>query len=354
VALAIALLAIAALGACRRSPPQEAGTGPVPVVAAKVRLDTLRDTITANGTVVPSTAADLTIIAPESAQIAELPHAEGDVVKEGDLLVRYDIPALTSELSARQTEVATATSRLEAAKKELDKISGLAAQGLIARNDLNAKQDAVVDAQTALTTAQGQLDRATAAIGRAKVAARFAGKIVQVRHKEGDVVVPSEADPILRLVDPTRLQVAVQLSIPELQRVRPGQAATVSLPGGPGEAATVALVPTPANASITSVEIRLNLAQPTMLPPDAAVEAEIELEVRQGAIVVPRAAVQKDEEVSYVMAIDDQDRVHRREVKLGMATRDLVQIVSGLAVGDRVVVRATSQLVEGMAVQVEK
>lgn len=350
----MALLAIAALGACRRSAPEDAATGPVPVVAAKARLETLRDTLTASGTVVPSTAADWTIIAPESAQIAELPHAEGDTVKEGDLLVRYDIPALTSEISARQTDVAAASSRLEAARKELDKISALAAQGLIARNDLNAKQAAVVDAQSALTTAQGQLDRANAAVGRAKVTAKFAGKIVHVAHKEGDAVVPSESDPILRIVDPTRLQVVIPLSIAEVQRVRAGQAATVGLPGAPGDPAVVASVPTPANAAMTSVEIRLNFAQPTTLALDTAVEAEIVLEVRESAVVVPRAAIQKDEDVTYVMMIDPEERVHRREVKLGMVTRDLAQIVTGLASGDRLVVSAPSQLVEGMLVKVER
>ena len=105
-----------------------------------------------------------------------------------------------------------------------------------------------MDAQSALTTAQGAFDRANAAVARAKVTASFAGTIVKVMHQEGDLVSPVESDPILRLVDPTRLQVAVRLSIAELQRVSAGQPATVGLPGSPGEPATVAMVPAPANA----------------------------------------------------------------------------------------------------------
>jgi hypothetical protein len=64
--------------------------------------------------------------------------------------------------------------------------------------------------------------------------------------------------------------------------------------------------------------------------------------------------VQKDEDTTYVMAIDADNRVHRREVKLGLTTRDLAQITSGLAQGDRVVTNAPTQLVEGMVVQVER
>jgi multidrug efflux system membrane fusion protein len=352
--LAIAVLAIVAAGACRRAPAPEPGTGTVAVVTATARRETLRDTLTASGVVVPSTAADLTIVAPESARIAELPHAEGETVKEGDLLVRYEISALTAEVAARQSDLTAATAQLDAAKKELDKISALSAQGLIARNDLDAKKAAVVDAQSALTTAQGAFDRANAAVARAKVTARFAGTIVKVMHHEGDFVSAAESDPILRLVDQTRLQVAVRLSIAELQRISAGQPATVGLPGSPGEPATVALVPRPANGSETSVEIRLNFAQPTTIPPDTNVEAEIVLDVRENAIVVPRAAVQKDEDMTYVMAVDAENRVHRREVKLGLTTRDLAQVVSGVAFNDRVVTNATGQLVDGMLVQIEK
>ena len=347
-------MAIAAAGACRRAPAPEPGTGTVVVVTATARLETLRDTLTASGVVVPSTAADWTVVAVESARIAELPHAEGDAVKEGDLLVRYEIPALTSEVAAKQTDVTAATSQLDAAKKELDKISALSAQGLIARNDLDAKKAAVVDAQSALTTAQGGLDRANAAVARAKVTARFAGTIVKVMHQEGDFVSPAESDAILRLVDPTRLQVAVRLSIAEIQRVSAGQTATVGLPGNPGEPATVALVPRPSDASATSVEVRLNFATPTTIPPETNVEAEIVLDVRENAVVVPRGAVQKDEDMTYVMAVDGDNRVHRRAVKLGLTTRDLAQIVVGLASGDRVVTNATGQLVDGMLVQIEK
>jgi hypothetical protein len=177
---------------------------------------------------------------------------------------------------------------------------------------------------------------------------------VQLLHKEGDLVAPSDTDPILRLVDPTRLQVAVRLSIPELQRVNSGQAATIMGPSGQPEAATVAMVPAPANASVTSVEIRLNIPPSTTLVMDAQVEVEIVLDVRQNALVVPRAAVQKDEDLTYVMAIDADNRVHRRDVKVGLTTRDLAQIASGLAAGDLVVTKTPTQLVEGLLVQVDR
>ncbi len=352
--LVLALLLCWSTGAaCSRSPAPQAG-GPVVVAVTAARIETLRDSLTAAGTVVPATSADWIVTAMENARIAELPHAEGETVQAGDLLVRFDIPSIAEDLAARQTDVAQATARLDAAKRELAKISGLSDQGLIPRNQLDSTKSAVVDAQIALTAAQAQLDRTTIASARAKIMAKFAGTIVKRWHQEGDAVIASEADPILRVVDPTRLQVAVTLSIAELNRVMPGQPATVVVPGGPSEAATVTVRPTPTSGATTSVDIRLSFAQPTTLAADTPVEVEIQLDQRPDAIVVPRLAVQKDDDSTYVMVAGDDGRAHRHDVRVGMTTRDLAQIISGVAFGDRVITTTPGQLIDGMAVHVEK
>jgi membrane fusion protein (multidrug efflux system) len=328
----------------------------VPTVATSTaRLDTLRDTLTASGTVVPALSADWTVVAPEPARIVELPHAEGDVVKPGDLLVRFDIPAIDDELTARQAEVAQAATKLTVAKTDLAKMTTLADQGIISRNQLDVSKGAVIDAQTALTSAQGQLDRANAALAHTKVVARFGGTIVKRWHQEGDEVSPADADPIMRIVDPTRLQIAVPLSLAEYVRVEPGQHATViGVPGSPGEAAIVAMRPAPSSASATTVEARLAFTQPTTLTADTSVEVEIVLEERANVIVVPRVAVQKDDDGTYVMVFGADGRVHRKEARLGLTTRDQAQIVTGIAFGDRVVTSTPMPLVDGMVVQVEK
>jgi RND family efflux transporter MFP subunit len=339
---------------CSRSATTADVAPPVLVTTTVARTETVRDTLTANGTVVPAAAADWTIVAPENAEIAELPRNEGDTVQAGDLLVRFDIPSISEDLAGRQADVAAAATRVESAKKELAKISALNDQGMVARNQLDAAKAAVVDAQAAATLAQAQLDRAVAASGRAKITAKFPGTVVKVWHQQGDLAVASDTDPVMRVVDPTRLQVAVILSLAELARVAPGQSATVSTPGGAAVTAMVTSRPTPPNDAATSVEIRLSFSAPTTLAADTPVEVEILLDERPNAVVVPRGAVQKDEDSTYVMIAGDDGRAHRHDVRLGLTTRDLAQVVSGVAVGDRVITRAANELIDGMAVQVER
>jgi RND family efflux transporter MFP subunit len=347
------LTLVAIAGGCHRA-SSAAANGPVLVSATAARLETMKDSLTASGTIVPAAAADWTIIAPENARVAEMPHAEGDAVQPGDLLVRFDIPAVTEELASAQQGVTQATTRLDAQKRELTKITALSDQGLIPRNQLDAAKSAVVDAQTALTAAQGDLDRVTAASLRTKITAKFAGTIVKSWHKEGDEVVAAESDPVLRVVDPTRLQVQVPLSLAELDRIRAGQTATVMGPAGTPEPATVTMRPIAASAAVTTINIRLSFAQPTALLADTPVEVQIMLDERPNAIVVPRVALQKDEETTYVVVAGTDGIAHRHDVRVGLISGGLAQILSGVAFGELVITNATSPIVDGMAIQVEK
>src|SRR5881394_680105 len=83
--------ALVALPGCSRQAPPEAPPAPIAVKVRAARAQTLKDVLSAPGTVVPAPAADLVVIAPEACQVAELPQPEGAVVKAGDVLVRYDI-----------------------------------------------------------------------------------------------------------------------------------------------------------------------------------------------------------------------------------------------------------------------
>ena len=72
--------------------------------------------MTVPGVIAAAPGADWTIIAPDAGRIAELPKAEGDAVKTGDLLVRFEVPAIANEIAARKADVTQAGARLEAAK----------------------------------------------------------------------------------------------------------------------------------------------------------------------------------------------------------------------------------------------
>ena len=77
-------------------------TAPAPVKTITVAAAPLEGVVAASGIVSAAPGADWVITAPEPARIVEMPKGEGDRVKTGDLLVRFEIPARTTEVAARR------------------------------------------------------------------------------------------------------------------------------------------------------------------------------------------------------------------------------------------------------------
>ncbi len=350
VTAAATIAALATAVACRRqNVPDDSETGPIAVTTATARLQTLRDVASAPGVVIPSSAADLTVYAPEAAQIVELPKKEQDDVAVGDVLVRFDIASLTQESDAIRLELQNATSRLERARAELARQESLDARGLTPRNALEASRLEVGAAESLVAQTKGRFDAAQSNQDRATVRARFAGKVMRVWHAVGDAVQPTPDDPIIRVADPTKVQLSVQLPLAQLARVTPGQTATVTSEAEPATATVTNVIGATSPAAITG-EVRLSFVQPATLAVDAPVNVEILIDQRANILVVPTAAVARDDLGTYVMLAGADQHAHRRTVRTGMVTQPFTQIADGIAPGDRVIVGHLTDVTDGSVI----
>ena len=107
------LLMLILASACAKEAREEVETAAVvPVTVSPAETGDIVAVIHATGTVEPAPGADLRITAPESARIVEIAKAEGDRVRRGDLLVRFEIPSLGAESAAKRAEVERAQARL--------------------------------------------------------------------------------------------------------------------------------------------------------------------------------------------------------------------------------------------------
>lgn len=351
------VLTFALLGAACRStsePVADAG-GTVGVSVAEARTDALRDLTTASGVVVPSTAADATIYAMDPAEIVELPKQEKDVVTLGDVLVRLDIPALTQEYSALELAVLEATSRLDRAKADLTRQSSLFDRGLIARNTYDLSRLEHAAAESHLAQARTQLESHKGVENRAVIRAPFSGVVTAVFHQVGDQVRPGAEDPIMRVIDPTRVQVSVQVPVAALARIIPGQSANVqAIAAATAEPATVVSKPAMVDPGAPTGEVRLAFTNPATLPLDTPVSVEILLDQRSSALVVPTPALRRDDLGTFVVVVGDDLIARRRDVRVGLTTQTLVEIAAGLSIGERVVTSDISSISDGMAVTIAR
>ena len=113
----------AAVTACGHKAVEDVETEAAPVVqTTTVAPRTFEATVSASGLVSAAPGADWTITAPEAARIVEIPKAEGDRVKPGDLLVRFDSCADAHERLAHiylSRLPGKSSSRLESGGKQL-------------------------------------------------------------------------------------------------------------------------------------------------------------------------------------------------------------------------------------------
>lgn len=349
------LLSLAAMAGCQRPSVEEVETtAVVPVVVETARVGLLQERISVTGIVAAAPGAEMLVVAPAAARIAHLPNAEGDRVKAGDVLVRFDIPTLAADVAASRARVMQALARIAATKANLARLSSLLAQGVAAPRDVEEATRQQAEAEADLEQAQSAVQAAVALSDRAVVRALFSGVVAQRFHNPGDLVEPAASDPVLKVIDPSQLQVVAAVPASELSRVVVGHAAEIRQAGhDDSEAATVLTKAAQVDPASATGHVRLRFATPTSLTAGMTVQVEIVGAERPHALIVPVASLVSEDGDLFVMVVGDDNKAHKYPVAVGLSTRTLAEVTTGIKAGDRVIIRGQDGLPEGAAVVVE-
>jgi len=350
--LLIAVLAL--IAGCSRPAPEEIESETVvPVTTEPAQRGTVRAVIHATGTVTPAPGADLVIIAPEAARIAEMPKAEGDRVRRGDLLVRYEIPSLAAETATRRAEVTRAEARLENARAAQTRAHDLFERGIAARREVEDADRERAEAEAGLTEARGTLAASETSAGRAVVRATFDGVVARRAHNPGDFVEPTASDVVLRVIDPRRLEVTASIPLADVSRVAVGAGARLA--GATDEDATPLKVvsrPAAVQPDTAAAPVRLAFTAPAAFAAGTPVQVEIDAEQHANVIVVPETAIVREGEETFVF-IASGDKAQRRPVMLGLSDAMRVEVRSGVQAGEPVIVRGQAGLPDGAKISIE-
>jgi RND family efflux transporter MFP subunit len=347
------LLALPLLTACHKATSEQVeATAPVPVAVQAVRQGAIHPTFSAPGLVKPAAGAELVVTAPQSARIAAMPKGIGERVRRGDLLVRFEIPALESDAAARRSDLERARSRLTLARASFDRVQGLFERGIAARKEVEDARRELADAEAGVGEAQSALAAAGRLAGREVVRAPFDGVIAERTHNPGDLVEPGP-DPLLRLLDPSRFQVETALPVDQLTLIPVGSPARILGPNGAAWPARVVTQPAAVDPATTTANLVLGFAQPPNLPAGTPVQVEIAGAEHRDAVIVPSAAIVQEGPESFVYTVDAQNHAHRVPVRAGIASGAEIEILSSLTPGTKVIVEGQNSLPDGATVVVQ-
>jgi len=353
--LATGMLSLAVAGCHKAAEETTETTAAVPVEVAEAHVGTVRAIVAITGTAEPAPGADWTIIAPAPARVVEITKAEGDRVRKGELLVRFDAPPLRSDLATRSGELAAAHARVENARKNEARVASLLEHGIASRKEVEDAQRELREAEAAVRQGSGTQAAAADLVAQTSVYARFNGLVAHRSHNPGDLVEAAATDPVMRVVDPTRMQVTASVPVAELTRISVGEPARVVVPGAEADTAETARVisrPAAVDVATGTAVARLGLARGTRLTAGTPVQIEIQTEEHKDVVVVPTSAIVREEEKAFVYVLGADKKAHRKPVELGIVAGEDAEIRSGVSASDKVVVKGQEELPDGAVVTV--
>ena len=283
-----------------------------------------------------------TVASRAAGTLTSLRVQRGDRVSKGQTLATVDAAVLDASISELRTRMDLARVVYEKQSRLWKQEIGTEIQYLQAKNNYQALQSnlSTLNRQRALYS----------------VVAPFAGTVDDVLPKLGETVAPGT--PVVKLLSSGSTgKIVVDVSEAYASRIKVGDKALVTIPdlGSEELTATVRVVTSTINPTSRTftTELRLNGNKAGQLRPNMVANVRIQNYNRQDATVLPVDLVQKDEQNSFVLVVNDkggQKVATKRIIQIGNTYNGKVEVKSGLQPGDQVISAGYQNLNEGQAV----
>jgi HlyD family secretion protein len=293
---------------------------------------------------------------PQSAQLEQATIDYETALANYNLAVRgateADIAAAQSQLAQTKSSLARllespTDAEVEAARSQLAQ-----AEANLARLLREPNEAEVAAAQAAVDVAQIGLEQAELDLEKALLVSPIDGVVTEINVKRGEQ--PPIELAAMTITDASAFHIDVEVDEIDIGRVAPDQSVIVAVDAisdkdFAGHVAEVSPGPIPgATSGIVAYEVTINLdSDDPRLRSGMTADATIETERMEGVLVVPNRAVSVDrsggEPVAYVEKVGEDGNPARAEVELGLRNETLSQVLSGLEVGDQIVIRGSSR-----------
>ena len=378
---AAAVLVVAAIGVIglrgRRDKPLEVQT-------ARVDRQKIVQKVSATGKIQPRTRVEIS--ADVSARITALPVVDGQWVEKGTFLVgldreRYQAAVESAEAAVRSAEAGAAlvSENLKRTENEFNRSKELRGAALESEAAFEAKQAEYQIEVARYKSAQDQVEQARAALkqvrddlSKTSIYAPMSGTITALNKELGEIALGSQfqKDVILIIADLSAMEAQVNVDENDIAALAVGQPAEIEVDALPDQklAGVVAEIASSANSSgtgsteqKTEFEIKISVTDPpAALRPGMTASADIVTKTNDNALSVPLQSVavrtldqlakhgesQTDAEARYqadrdgfveVVFCVESGRAVAKQVKTGIQSDQLIEVLEGLDEGDEVV-----------------
>jgi RND family efflux transporter MFP subunit len=223
-----------------------------------------------------------------------------------------------------------------ASAKDVDESSVALTQAKV-QYEAAQKQLEVKVAEAGLTAAKGKTASAQAQLGYTRIVSPIDGVVTDRPVYPGETA-PSGA-PILTVMNLSQVVARAHVSQQDAAAIKVGDPANVTVPSLPEAHGKVTLVSPALDPGSTTLEVWVQVPNPQgQLKPGGSARVAIVTQTVPNAIVAPTAALlTASDGTTSVMLLDQDNRVSRKRVKVGIRDGANMQVLDGLKKGDRVV-----------------
>ncbi len=363
--MAVLLAVCAALLGCsgssgadsKQGRAQAASTRAASVAVAKVEKQDVPVYLVGLGSVTAFYTAN--IKSRVDGQIMRVNFQEGQLVKEGDLLILIDPRPYQVQLEQMQAQIFKDQASLRDARLNLDRYNTILPSGSIAQQQVDTQKSTVDQLDGQVRTDQAQIDNAKLQLVYCNITAPFTGRVGLRQVDPGNIVHAADTTPMLIL---TQLQpIGVIFTLPEDQLPTVAQHmknSTLMVEAysrdDQTKLATGKLMTIDNQIDQTTGTAKLKAVfdnKDNQLWPNQFVNANLLLETRKNSTVVPTAAILRGPQGAFVYAVKPDSTVEARSVAISLTQGNTTVVASGVAPGDTVVTDGQDKLQTGSKVE---
>lgn len=309
----------------------------IPVIVAEAKTQQMVDKVEALGTLRANESVTLSTTVSET--VSAIHFDDGQRVKQGKVLVE-----LRSDEERAQREEARAT--LAEAINQLERMKALVAEGTATKADLDERER---DQQTA----KARLSAVESRLAERQIRAPFSGIVGLRQISMGALVEPG--DPIVTLDDDSVMK--LELTVPSiyLAAIQTGVAieATTSAYGKKVFRGEIRSIDSRVDPVTRAITVRAILPNPErLLKPGMLMQVVLEVNPRQ-AITIPETALVPSGRQQTVFVVTQDNTIKKRDIAIGVRLPGFVEVIEGLAAGEKVVTHGTTKVRPGQTVVIQ-
>jgi len=298
-------------------------------------------------------------------RLVRLTVQEGDRVKRNMIIGQLEDSDVRAALAQAKANLAVNQADFTDAKQTLERTHQLFNSSLSSQAELDAAQARYDRVVASIEYAKAAIEASQVAIENTLIRAPFDGTVLTKNADVGEVIAPfstsaSSRGAVVTIADMNSLEVEADVSESNIERVKPGQPCEITLDAFPGKryrGKINKIVPTVDRAKATvKTKVKFIDRDDSVLPEMSAKVAFLAEALSDSAVaqkpklaISPEAVVTRDGKK--VIFIIKEDILTEAPVTLGGNIGNLIEILSGAAVGDRVVLKPSDNLHTGSHVK---